>query len=166
MSLDLRDALRVKAELGHKDLRIGVVVKDIPGMCSLHTKGKVVLFKKESGGTICVETPMNDEWIEKTKARGSGIRTVGTMVNVPRDFVEEVLTGDEEPYHNDFAQYGFDDSVPLLHRADNIRNALVRTMWAFNPQCPQPMSQKEKWAAVLAGGVIDELLALIPNATK
>ncbi len=92
MPVDLRDAIRVKSEQGHKDLKIGIIVQDIPGMCSMHTKGKVVLFKEETGGkTICVETPMSAGQVAEAKARGSGIRTVGTMVNVPKTFVDEVL---------------------------------------------------------------------------
>lgn len=53
----------------------------------------------------------------------------------------------------------FSDATPLLDRAKSISRSLVRTMWVFDPRCPKPLSEREKWAFVCSGGVIDELLA-------
>ena len=58
----------------------------------LHKAGTIVLFKPdEDGKTVVVESPMTQEWIDREKARGSGLRTVGCIVNVPKSYVEEVL---------------------------------------------------------------------------
>jgi hypothetical protein len=55
---------------------------------------------------------------------------------------------------NDFQQYGFDDTQPLMKRAEAISDGLCRTMSGFKTG----LSHKEQWASVLAGSVINDLI--------
>jgi len=88
--------------------RIGIVKKDIPGLCS-YQEGEVVVFrdemtpsdaemqmgeyrgrKQKPSGRVTVESPLAQEDIDENRAKGSGILTIKTTVCVPRDRIEEV----------------------------------------------------------------------------
>ena len=89
--------------------KIGIVVDTVSGEVAGYRSGQVVLFREEMTptdgqlqmgeymgmeqrptGTLAVAIPMGAEEIERQKAKGSGIRTWGAMVNVPERYVEEV----------------------------------------------------------------------------
>lgn len=68
--------------------------------------GDIVLFREEifpepwqtdyrgiepkPTGRVTIETPMSPEWIEREKARGSLLTTIGTVIGVPKNYVEEI----------------------------------------------------------------------------
>lgn len=89
----------------YRGQKVGMVRKNF---CGYHV-GRVVLYTSEltpsdselqmgeyrgmqqkPTGRITVEIPLNPEQISRNKERGSLIRTMGTMINVPSKNVEEI----------------------------------------------------------------------------
>ncbi|MFH1801320.1 MAG: hypothetical protein ABH804_00590 [archaeon] len=69
---------------------IGVVVESFDTLGGPYNKGDFVLFEDQGGGKVTVETPLTKHEIEDRRKEGSLISTILTIVNVPRNFVEEV----------------------------------------------------------------------------
>lgn len=109
MVIDLTKAtncIRVMKEYGtYNDHKIGIMKEDVPTLTSMVSgfreglKGKLVLYREEYSsddgprrelGTVTVETPLSQEEIDKQKAKHSLITTMGTIVGVPKSYVEEV----------------------------------------------------------------------------
>ena len=117
--LDLSLALNcleiLRGRSGGDQYRIGIVKASISGQVSQisgipnHLAGQIVLFRDEmtptdgelqmgeySGmtqkptGRVTIESPITQAAIDKNISQGSGIVTVGTMVCVPRRYIEEV----------------------------------------------------------------------------
>ena len=47
-------------------------------------------MKQKRTGRVTIESPLSQEDIDKQKAKGSLITTFGTMVSVPKKYVEEI----------------------------------------------------------------------------
>lgn len=98
---------------GHKIGRINTpVVNGIDSVISgvpHYNDGQVVIFREELSpsdsemhmgeyrgmeqkptGRVTIESPLTQEEIDKMKAKGSLITTIGTMVGVPSRYVEEI----------------------------------------------------------------------------
>jgi hypothetical protein len=82
-----------------RDTLIGVVVKKFGGIGPGYQVGEYVVFRRypirSNVGRIqrynlVVETPMSAKQIEEERKRGSLITTIGTIVGVPADYVQEV----------------------------------------------------------------------------
>ena len=79
--------------------KIGIVVKDIPGLMS-RKKGAIVIYKEEYttdifgkkkfDGTFTVESPLPREWIEGNRKKKNLLVTGCTMVGVPKSYVEDL----------------------------------------------------------------------------
>ena len=98
-----RNCIRVQKENEtYQGARIGRIAKDCSGMVSGYRAGQIVLFRKELDhelscarrprykGTLTIESPLTRKEIEKQRAQGSLITTVGTMVGVPAGYIEEI----------------------------------------------------------------------------
>ena len=98
-----RNCIRAQKQSGTYDgARIGRIAQDCSGMVSGYRAGQIVLFRKELDhelscarrprykGTLTIESPLTRDEIEKQRARGSLLTTVGTMVGVPEGYVEEI----------------------------------------------------------------------------
>jgi hypothetical protein len=95
MVIDLRDALycinKMKEYKTYDNEKIGRIKEDFGGMVSSYSAGRIVIFKKEDDKTLTVEIPYNNEEISKQKEKGSLITTMGTIVGVPKKYIEEIL---------------------------------------------------------------------------
>jgi len=102
--IDLRDALNVvrimkeKEYTGAHDIRIGLVNKDVLTLssrlssCPTLRMGRVVLFREyPNSGAVTVEVAMTKEQIRREQNKGSLILTFGTIVDVPRSYLTEIL---------------------------------------------------------------------------
>ena len=81
--------------------KIGIVVKDIPGIWS-RKKGAIVIYKREYeycpygiedkklGNTVTVGSPYPKNWIEENRKKNNLITTGSTMVGVPMDYVADI----------------------------------------------------------------------------
>ncbi len=118
--IDLRDAqncIRIMKENGtYRGQRIGRVKTNVCGQVSRvsgipgYLEGRTVLFydelhpsdsqlcmgewkgtKQRPTGTLTIESPLTQEAIDKQRARGSLLTTVGTIVGVPASYIEEIV---------------------------------------------------------------------------
>lgn len=86
-----RNCLETMKRYGtHRGEKIGIVTTSFPRLGSQYTEGEVVLFTEEDDKTFTVERPLTKEKIAKQKEEGSLITTIGTTINVPRGYIEEV----------------------------------------------------------------------------
>ena len=108
----------MQREEAYKNHKIGIIKKAVDGVTSLisgihyHEAGAVVLFREEifptdsqlamgeymgriqkPTGTVTIESPLPQKDIDKQKAQCSLLRTVGTIVGVPKSYVEGVRLG-------------------------------------------------------------------------
>ena len=105
----------MKENRTYRDHKIGRINTPVNGLTSMvsgvphNPEGKIVLFydelypsdselcmgeymgtKQRPTGRVTIESPLTQEEIEKQKAKGSLLTTVGTMIGVPRKYVEEI----------------------------------------------------------------------------
>ena len=85
--IDIRQAVKVR-EMLDEDFHIGILIHH-----HLLPAGTVVLFRDidKVRGVCIIETPINDEWIERNIKSGNGIRTINTCVGFPLKQIEEIL---------------------------------------------------------------------------
>ena len=115
MRLDLRVAVNCineqKRNGTYDGAKIGIVKDDFPqGIGPSYKRGNIILFreylfpinselamgeyigmKQKLTGKGSVEIPLSKKEIKKQKLKGSLLTTIGTMVNVPLGFIDEVL---------------------------------------------------------------------------
>lgn len=84
----------------YRSEKIGIVVKDIPGICS-RKKGAIVIYRREHkvndyeeldelDDTLTVESPLPRKWIRKNRKGNNLITTGSTMVGVPMYYVADI----------------------------------------------------------------------------
>lgn len=70
--------------------KIGKITESFETMGPPYKKDDFVIFIDEGDKTVTIETPCTKEEIIKNKKEKSLISTFGTIINVPRRFVEEL----------------------------------------------------------------------------
>jgi len=83
--IDLRQAIKVNKMIGGRH-KIGVL-----NSSAYLPKGTVVLFKDDRNGVCTIETPIDDEWIERNIKENNGIRTINCCVGFPLRFIDEII---------------------------------------------------------------------------
>ncbi len=86
------DCLKIIQQEGHyRKYRIGCVVKEALGLVDNYDVGSVILFyKSEYDSSLIIESAMTKEEIERQKQDNSGLRTIRTMVGVPKSHVQDL----------------------------------------------------------------------------
>ncbi len=70
--------------------KIGKITETFERLGPLYKKDDFVIFTDEGDKTVTIETPLTKEEIIKNRKEKSLISTFGTIINVPRRFVEEL----------------------------------------------------------------------------
>ncbi len=99
----------------YRDHKIGRILQDVNGEVSVisgvpgYTLGQVILFREELEpsdsqlclgeyrgmkqkltGRVTIESPMCQSEIDSQRKNGSPLKTIGTMVGVPKSYIEEI----------------------------------------------------------------------------
>lgn len=96
--IDLSNAINcinVQKENGTYDgQKIGRIAREFNGLVGRYNPGEVVLFREEEyGDTVTIERPKTQKEIDRQKAMSSLLTTDGTIVGVPRGYIEEIRFG-------------------------------------------------------------------------
>jgi len=104
------NCITVQKQYGtYRGAKVGRIAEDCDGMLGGYREGQIVLFREELHpsdfqmrmgeymgmeqqpiGRVTIESPLTQEEIEKQRAKGSLLTTIGTMVGVPKGYVEEI----------------------------------------------------------------------------
>jgi hypothetical protein len=94
----------------YQGAKVGRITKDCSGRATHYSEGRIVLFTEQLSpsnaelrmgeymgmeqrptGNVTLEMPLDQHEIDQRKAKGSLITTIGTMVNVSKEYVEEIV---------------------------------------------------------------------------
>jgi len=96
-ALDCINIMKAENSLYCKDYKIGRLKKDLYGMVGKvsgfpgYTKGSIVLYRPGSvENEVTIEIPLSKDEITERKANNNFIRTIGTMVCVPKSYIGEL----------------------------------------------------------------------------
>ncbi len=74
----------------YRDQKIGKITEPFERMGPPYEKNDFVIFTDGGDKTVTIETPLTKEEIIKNRKEKSLISTFGTIINVPKKFVEEL----------------------------------------------------------------------------
>lgn len=72
------------------DYRVGVLIKEAPGLLTYDAWSIVLYSKSEYSGNVTIERAMTKHEIDEQRRRGSALRATCTMVGVPSNYIKDI----------------------------------------------------------------------------